>query len=389
MSRTTSPVKALTVRGPFRGPSGYDHHVREFVRELDRQGIRVHLIDLPHWTAAKLSNPLKDSFFESLNRPVDSNIVLHLTLPQDAHSAHGKHNVNFTMFEASRIPTNWVRHNQRHDLVIVPTESSRRAWIASGMDDKRLRLCPLGVDPSRYATIGEPLELKLPSGEPVSQYRIRFLNISELNPRKNLIGLVRAWISATTPSDDTVLILKTGAWIRRAQQGFDEQLDAMLTKLEKRLEDAAPILFVRRMLADAEMPRLYRAATHYVSMSFGEGWDQAMMEAAATGLQLIAPDHSAYQCYLDRSIARLITAHQAPVVFDGDPATAAFFRDATWWKPDEAEAVRAIRDAIEHRNDPTGSPQHRTLTEFTWEKATNRLLEILAEINRPVRRWFF
>lgn len=383
------PVKVLTVRGPFRGPSGYDHHVREFVRELDRQGIRIHLIDLPHWTAAKFPDLLKDPFFESLNRPVDSNIVLHFTLPPDVRAVRRKRNANFTMFEASRIPTDWVRHNHSHDLVIVPTESSRRAWVASGMDEKRLRLCPLGVDPSRYAIAGESLELNLPSGEPVSQYSIRFLNISELNPRKNLIGLVRAWIRATTPADNAVLILKTGAWIPRAQQRFDEQLDAMLTKLEKRLEDAAPILFLRRMLSDADMPRLYRAATHYVSMSFGEGWDQAMMEAAATGLQLIAPDHSAYQCYLDRSTARLITAHQATVVFNGDPATAAFFHDATWWKPDEAEAVRAIRDSIEHRNDPTESPQNRILTEFTWEKATNRLVEILAEINRPVRPWFF
>ncbi len=389
MSQATSALNALTACGPFRGPSGYDHHVREFVRELNRRGVQLHLIDLPRWTAAKLPDLLKDSFFDSLDRPVESNIVLHFTLPKDARNWRGKRNVNFTMFEASRVPSDWVRCNRAHDLVIVPTESSRRAWIASGMDDKHVRVCPLGVDASRYSSTVQPLELKLSTGELVSRYSVRLLNISELSPRKNLIGLVRAWITATTPTDDAVLILKTGAWVPGAQQFFNQQLDAMLLQTGKRLDDAAPILFLRRMLGDAEMPQLYRAATHYVSMSFGEGWDLAMTEAAATGLHLIAPDHSAYQSYLDPSTARLIKAHETPVLVDGDPLTAALFLGATWWKPDESEAVRAIRDAIEHREVPADSAQHRILAEFTWEKATDRLIEILTEINRPVRRWFF
>ncbi|MGI9070789.1 MAG: hypothetical protein ACR2JB_05525 [Bryobacteraceae bacterium] len=388
MRRDAAPLKALTVRGPFRGPSGYDHHVREFVRELHRQGIRVQLLDVPQWTAAKLPNPLRDDLFESLDQPVESNIVLHFTLPTHAQPWRGKRNVNFTMFEASRIPIEWVRQNQAHDLVILPAESSRHAWIASGVDKERIRLCPLGIDPSRYLTALEPLELILPTGKPVSQYRVRFLNVSELSARKNLIGLLRTWLHATKPADDAVLILKTGAWVPGAHDEFNAQLDAMQQKLGKRLKDSAPVLFIRRILAGAEMPKLYRTATHYISMSFGEGWDLAMMEAAATGLKLIAPAHSAYQSYLDPSTARLLTAREVPAVFHGDPATAALFCHANWWEPDETEAVSAIRDAIDGMNEPTAGAQHRILRDFTWEKATERLIGILAEVNRPVRRWF-
>ena len=49
-----SELKALQVRGPFKGPSGYEHHVREFVRELVNQGVEVQLTDLPMWGPAKL-----------------------------------------------------------------------------------------------------------------------------------------------------------------------------------------------------------------------------------------------------------------------------------------------------------------------------------------------
>src|SRR5579862_4786523 len=115
-------LEKLSVIGPFHGPSGYDHHVREFVRELDRQGVAVELRDLPGWTAAKLPEERRDPWFDSLTQAVDANVVLHFTTPQCAVPCPGKRNVNFTMFEATRIVREWVRQNRGHDLVILPTE---------------------------------------------------------------------------------------------------------------------------------------------------------------------------------------------------------------------------------------------------------------------------
>jgi hypothetical protein len=43
-------------------------------------------------------------------------------------------------------------------------------------------------------------------------------------------------------------------------------------------------------------------------MSRGEGWDLPMTEAAAAGLRLIAPRHTAYLTYLDAEVAQLIPA---------------------------------------------------------------------------------
>jgi hypothetical protein len=51
------------------------------------------------------------------------------------------------------------------------------------------------------------------------------------------------------------------------------------------------------------MPGLFAAASHYWSMSHGEGWDQPMIEAAASGLRLIVPRHTAYLEYLDADVA--------------------------------------------------------------------------------------
>jgi hypothetical protein len=51
------------------------------------------------------------------------------------------------------------------------------------------------------------------------------------------------------------------------------------------------------------MPGLFAAASHYWSMSHGEGRDQPMIEAAASGLRLIVPRHTAYLEYLDADVA--------------------------------------------------------------------------------------
>jgi hypothetical protein len=60
-------------------------------------------------------------------------------------------------------------------------------------------------------------------------------------------------------------------------------LFAQLARLQPALGQAAPVLFTDRLLPGADMPGLYAAATHYWSMSHGEGWDQPMTEAAAAG----------------------------------------------------------------------------------------------------------
>ena len=71
------PSRSLAVRGPFRGVSGHDHHTREFVRQLVRQGVRVQLTDLPEWHPVKLPSDDWDPWFEQLAGPVDAASTLH------------------------------------------------------------------------------------------------------------------------------------------------------------------------------------------------------------------------------------------------------------------------------------------------------------------------
>src|SRR5690242_7366806 len=92
--RMTLP--ALKVRGPFRGPSGYEHHVREFVRELHNQGVAVELVDFPEWGPATLPAHLRDPWFDSLQQATSARITLHFCMPHQVVPDANRVNVNYT-----------------------------------------------------------------------------------------------------------------------------------------------------------------------------------------------------------------------------------------------------------------------------------------------------
>ena len=373
-------MKSLVIRGSFRAPTGYDQTVRGFARELHRQGIAIEMRDFPNWSAVKLPTEAQDTILASLEQPVDAQTVLQFCLPTQVIPCPGKLNVNFTVFEATRVPDVWVQENRWHDLVVVPTESSRDAWVRSGMPGHRVRVCPQAVDASVFSGKAPPLPLRLENGSPIAGCRTRFLNVAEFGARKNLMGLLQAWMEATSQADDAVLIVKLGLHTANAWDRFLHQLNQLEQRLGRRLEDAAPVAFIHGVVAEEEMARFYATATHYISLSFGEGWDYPMVEAAASGLKLIAPAHSAYLAYLDSSIATMIPSREIPAEDSDNPCLSELFRGACWWEPDRVCAADAIRAAVNGRDAPSASARDKITSKFTWERAASRLIQILDEL---------
>ncbi|MGH2615579.1 MAG: hypothetical protein ACRDJC_10100 [Thermomicrobiales bacterium] len=387
---TPTPYKsimfvAIEIHGPFRGPTGYDRHVRGFARALHDLGVAVELVELPRWSPARLPPELQDPWFALLNRPVRARTVLHCCMPPQVRKTPGQIAVNYTMFEATPIPPRWAAVSDRPERIVVPTESSALAWRAAGVAPERLAVSPLGVDARAFGAVtpGRPSP-DLLGRAGVWDRRHRFLNVAEVSPRKNLPGLLRAWLRATTREDDAALILKPGFYTPSSRERFAAIHAAAETETGVAAADAAPIQVIDRLFADAEMPALFAAATHYVSLSYGEGWDQPMVEAGAAGLRLIAPAHSAYLAYLDPACATLLPS--APVLAGplAGPDLASLFGTAgiTWWQPDEDAAARAIRDAIDGRDSGVTPPRERILRDLNWERAARRLLAVLDDVER-------
>ena len=144
------------------------------------------------------------------------------------------------------------------------------------------------------------------------------------------------------------------------------------------LDQAAQIFWITGTLSEASIPSLYAAATHYISTSLGEGFDLPMAEAAATGLQLIAPSHTAYLDYLNDEIAYLIPTKREPARFLHDVALNNLFSGAHWWRPDE-EALCAILSAVISGSTKPKTGAKDAVSAMTWSNTARQLENLIFE----------
>ncbi|WP_042699026.1 tetratricopeptide repeat protein [Azospirillum sp. B506] len=361
----------LVVRGAFRDNSGYAQKVRQFVRHLVDAGVRIRLVDLNHGDVDNLPDGQIDPLLGTLDRPVRAKAVLSFTTPLLVEAVPGLKTINYTVFEALDIPPLWAAHSRRHDHVVVATASSRQAWLKAGHPADRVHICPEGVEPLDPGRV-TPAAILDSTGRRLADYPVRILNVSDLNSRKNLEGLLRVWLRTTRAEDAAALLLKAGKG-----EGVSGSIRNLLVRLTaetgRTMEQAAPLFLVGGMLSETDMMSLHAAATHYWSMSHGEGWDLPMAQAGAMGLTLLAPDHSAYRAYLNGRVAHMIPSRVTPAL-DG-------YRGRDWWTPDEEEAARLLRAVIDDPDGTRRSARGHLLEQFSWRSAAHRLIGLLRDLD--------
>ncbi len=373
--RGVQPQRSWRVTGPFKGITGYDRVVRSIVPELRQLGVEIELRDLVDWSPTRRMEKLPPDL-QSSRRALRADLHLHFGMPPQVACSPDCPNINYSMFEADRIPPAWAQVTEKIDLVVVPTESSRQSWIAGGVPAEKVAICPEGADFELFSPGAEPLDLRTRDGRAARDFRCRFLNVAEFITRKNLAGLLRAWLRATKAADEAVLILKPGFYTAGSRERYHQMLRRLEDEVGRRFGDAAPVVLCERQLDEVEMPRLYAAASHYWSMSFGEGFDLPMVEAAACGLQLIAPRHSSYLHYLTPEHAFLLPVDAVEPEISEDPGLAALFQGSKWWRPDEAATVETIRAIIDGAVPTKPSARESLLSGGSWGRMAEDLVRM-------------
>ncbi|CAO3441244.1 tetratricopeptide repeat-containing glycosyltransferase family protein [Azospirillum endophyticum] len=368
-NRTDRAPDGIVVRGPFSVLSGYGDLAQRFVRQMAGQGAALRLLGL---TGAESWRPSEGH----ADAPIRPRAALSFLTPLLVEPIPGVSTVNYTMFEGTRIPESWARANAAHDLVVVPTESSRQAWLEAGYPDERLRMCPPGIHVHPGDEADPPRNILAPNGRPIADYRVRILNISDFIARKNIDGLLRVWLRATNANDDAILILKLGKGGPTLKQEFAHLLQQTARVVGRRFEEAAPIAALMGRYDEAGISTLYQLATHYWSMSHGEGWDLPMTRAGAKGLGLIAPRNSAYTAYLNDEIAHLIPCTTGPACMPYSNAIYPPFQGIDWWHPNE-EATADFLIRLLRNQTHTPNPRTQLLRRFSWEIRAQEIMELL------------
>ena len=235
---------------------------------------------------------------------------------------------------------------RRARRIIVPSEAAKRAVMEDlGVSEERIRLVPLGVaETFRPVTDADELgkareELGLPA-----RY---ILYVGNIEPRKNLTGLIEAVVEAHRAGRCTHRLVIAGRKGWRCADVF----------AAARHPGAAALVQVLNDVPSRLLPALYSGASVCVLPSLYEGFGLPALEAMACGAPVVAT-----------------TAGALPEVV-GDAALSV--------RPDD---VRELRVAIEkvlanrflaQRLRESGI---RRAVRFTWEKAARMTADVYREV---------
>jgi glycosyltransferase involved in cell wall biosynthesis len=347
-------MKQLDVYAPVKDSTGYSHVARDIIDQLMRRHIRVNLTEFLHWCPLEVQ--LKSDQHEFLGKALENKTLpshtpvmnLNVCLPEQTRIFCDKRNTIFTMFEVDDIPRSWVPYLHNVDEILVPTDFNRWSFTnKTGIHPDKVRVLPIGFDPERYNDTNTPLPLTA-GGKQILDYTIRFLVVCEISNRKNFWGTLHTFykVAERVGVDKCCLVLKVGSYSK--QMSLEEDVAAFKKQLvtEGTISDLPYAVFNYIPLIPEELhANFIRIGTHYLSTSLGEGWDLSAIQAAACGLHLFVPMHSAYQCWLDQDSVTFLPIAKKMAAFQ-DNATNRLYQGSNWFAFHMPDSIDIIVDNV-------------------------------------------
>jgi glycosyltransferase-like protein len=211
-----------------------------------------------------------------------------------------------------------------------------------------------GVDAARYPAEKDGSEAELQqrlgiSGKPI------FLSVGGVEPRKNSIRLLQAFARVRESLPTSRLIIAGGMTLF----DYSSYQAEFFAEADRLGIETGGALILPGVIADRDMPALYRCADSFVFPSVKEGWGLAVMEAIAAGLPVVTADRPPFTEFL--------TPEKALLVDVEDPEAIAL---ATLQSLDPNLRASLVRNS------------RSILTDYTWENSARRHLELYANDDR-------
>lgn len=306
-------MKRVVLRGPVLTQSGYGVHCRQVAKWLlSKSETEVKFQALP-WgdTPWILDQKYDDGLIEKIMQntvdlevPVDQRFDLsfQLQLPNEWDTKIAYRNIGLTAgVETDVCNPEWVQACNKMDMVIVPSKHSLDCIKKSG----ELKV-PSAVVPESFCD--EILSDSPPvDGLPTFSTDFNFLIFGQItgdnpmNDRKNIFFTIK-WLCEVFKDDQNVgIVLKTNL-------GRNTHIDKRRTQqlVETLLKECRRGQFPRLHLLHGEMSNFDVAALYkhpqikaLVSLTRGEGYGLPILEAAASGLPVIATEWSGHTDFLN------------------------------------------------------------------------------------------
>lgn len=354
--------KTVVLRGPLLTQSGYGVHGRQVARWLlDKSGdIDVKFIVTPWGDTPWIINPDScDGLAGQIMRRAcapdlvkRSDLSLQLQLPNEWDPELSRVNVGITAaVETDRCHPDWIVACNAMHTVIVPSQHAKQCLANTGNVTK-----PLVVVPEAYSEAITAPTLPTLESFPTSFNFLVFGQLTGNNQnsdRKNIFFTIK-WLCEVFKDDkDVGIIVKTNA-------GRNSRIDRnLVTNLMKQLlaevrKGPGPRFYLLHGdMSDQEVAALYRhdQVKALVALTRGEGYGLPILEAAASGLPIIATNWSGHLDFLKHG--KFISVYYQlgdvhPNRIDGK----IFVKGARWANPSEEDFKKRILKFRESSSTP-------------------------------------
>lgn len=302
--------KKVLLRAPALSISGYGVHSRQVFRWLESRHDIETFVQVLNWgdTSWMVNSDFEDGLVgRIMDRTIDLkdqkfDVSFQLQLPDEWDPRFANKNVGMSaVVETDVCNPEWIKRMNTMDEVIVPTNHARQTIMRTGSPSTRVHVIPESyIESIDNESIPE---LEVPTIDTDFNFLLvgQFTGSDPWNDRKNIFLTIKWFCEAFADDPSVGLIVK-------ANHGRGTMIDRTITKntlksilSEVRQGDFPKIHLIHGNLSPDEMAGIYKRpdVKCLISLTRGEGFGLPLVEAAASGIPVMATNWSGHLDFLN------------------------------------------------------------------------------------------
>jgi len=287
----------IVLKGHFLEAGGYAKVNRNLALGLLEKGVDVK-VDIVGSSKVDVSeNEIRD-ILQLRKKPSRNALHLDSIIPTYGATGTGRRKIIYTTVESSTIPKQFVESVNMYDDIWVTSNFCSDVLKKHGVS-KDIFVLPDSINTDLYTPIGPKCEFKPSLKEFV------FISVFGWSYRKGYDLLLKSFLKAFNGNDNVSLLIFSRF------QGKTSNSNVIQKEVSKYIDEyggdnPAHIIRCSRIIAESDMPSLYRACNAFVLFSRGEGFGLPYCEASLCGLPVIGTNCSGQTMFLNKSNSSLV-----------------------------------------------------------------------------------
>lgn len=373
-------MKVLYI-GYYRDGTGWANAAQGYILSLDAAGVDV----VPRFVKLNdrdASIPTRIKQLEGRSHKNCDIVIQHLLPHHMEFNGEFEKNIALYVTETDHCKnTFWPERINLMDEAWVPNSyMAERSSINSYIETKH-KVVPHAACMEKYQKEYEPLKI------PETEGKFVFYYIGEINKRKNISDLLKAFHTEFEKSEDVSIVLK--AHSSQGGRSYSERQLRELSsavkiglKLYPRESDYNEEVFICDYLSEEDIMRLHSSFDCFVSATYGEAWGIPIFDAMAMGKTPICTNCSGPKDYLVDS-GYLVNSNKTPCFGMTETFGDMYVGNENWDSIDINCLRQSMRTAFENNKDRESRSTHgmNNAYNYSYDAVGSIMKKILEEKN--------